>query len=260
MIKFQDLFRAEQYKFKISPSCIFAVVIPVLITSYVFYRSWSLIISSPGNGNDPWQLIFGFSLSAFSLTPFFYTLFSIYIVQDNLNRDFTNNLYDLTFTFPLYKSSFYLAKICFLGLIISISIGLLYLLLVLGVNISELFMKQNKFYDYSDTDFWVFSYGFFRLLLYSWVILLIQLVVNRFSRNPVINIIVPMLFSIMALFMYNKPKFELFPYCYIYNIGDSVDVLGVITDYHIDVLAILTILLSSFLYVRGHKLIKGKTT
>lgn len=253
MIKFKDLFRTELYKFKMSPARILVVIIPLLITAFVFYRFWTMVQASPDNGTNPWMLIFAYSLSFVVLTPFFYTLLAIYIVQDNLNRDFTNNAYELMFTFPMNKSHYFLSKICFSAFIISLSIVLLYLLLVLGVNISEMFLNDNKFYDYSGADFWVFTYGFLRLLIYSWVIILIQLIINRFSRNAVINIIVPIILSAISMIAINNPKFRFSPYGFIYNIGNSIDLTGTIRNFEIDGLAIGLILVLSYFYMNGFK-------
>ena len=257
MITIKDLLKAEFIKGKLGYVYVLSILIPIFISLFTFWSFSALYNYNPDSGVNPWVLIFGLS---FRLIPFIYSLFSIYIVQDNLNRDYKNNLYDIMSTFPVKKSHFHLSKIIFISSILFFSILLTFLITITGINIFEFKMSEiNGFYEYGDSIFFIYLYSYFRLFLYALVIVLIQLNINRFSRNPVTNLVIPIGLSFISFVFSSMKKFTFFPYVYIHTIYNSIDVNGEITNFHIDILALIISTFLIFLYIKWIKNIKDKS-
>ena len=254
MIFLKDLLKCELYKYKISPVRYISIAIPILICIYGLYSFYIIIKNNLENGLNPWILIFGLS---FKIIPLLYSIMAIYVVQDNLNRDYSNNMFDILFTYPVKRESIYLSKILMILFILSFSILIMFLIFILGINFFELIQESNKFSEYGADPLYIYTYSFIRLLIYSFVIALIQLNINTISRNPVINIIVPILLSLISsVIISGHPNFKLFPYSYIYNIPQSIDMNGNIEDVHIDIIAIVLVIMLSLIYIKQKTLFK----
>ena len=249
MIYVKDILKSEFYKYRKSLIVLISFIIPLLICIYTFFNFYKIMEENPNSGINPWILVFGFS---FKLIPFLYSIFAIYIVQDNLNKDFSNNTYDILFTFPAKRLDIYISKVLLVFLILTFSISILYLFLIIGINLFEFTLKENKFYEYGSDSYIIFTYSFFRLLLYTFLVSVLQLNINRINRSPVINIIAPILLSLLSSILVFWKAFKIFPYSFIYNITLAIDLNGKIQDFYIDILALLLISLLIFAYTRNN--------
>lgn len=248
MITIKDLIKAEFIKSKIGHAYLLSILIPIGVSFFTFWSFSALYNYDPDSGVNPWIIIFGIS---FRLIPFIYSLFSIYIVQDNLNRDYANNLYDILFTFPIKKSHFYISKIIYTTSVLAFSILLTFLITITAINVFEFKISEtNGFYEYGQSVFFIYSYSYFRLFLYALVIVLLQLNINKISRNPVTNIIIPMGLSFISFILSGLKEFSFFPYAYIHTIHNSIDVNGEITKFYVDALAFILCVILIVFYMR----------
>lgn len=248
MITIKDLLKAEFIKSKIGYVFFLGFLIPIGISFFTFWSFLALYSNDPENGVNPWIIIFGLS---FRLIPFIYSLFSIYLVQDNLNRDYANNLYDIIFTFPIKKSYIYLSKIIFSISVLAFSILFMFLITITTINFLEFKISEvYGFYEYGNSVFFIYSYSYLRLFLYSSVIVLLQLNINKISRNAVTNIIIPMGLSFISFILSSVEEFSFFPYAYIHTIHNSIDVNGEINNFYIDSIAFILSVILILFYIR----------